>query len=117
MANRTLHARHFGSTTRLRRDSVIQRGQLLAYIIKRKETTVRYLVYDRRNGFDCRAQLLLNLVKVESIIIRNKVDCQTKMTKSTRSTNSMKVGFCILGKVKVDNHVYRLNIDTTSEKI
>jgi hypothetical protein len=39
------------------------------------------------------------------------------MTKSSRSTNSMQVSFCVPWEVKVDNHIYGQNIDTTGENV
>lgn len=39
------------------------------------------------------------------------------MPKSTRTTNTMKISFAILGEIKVDDNVYCLNIDTTSKEV
>ena len=39
------------------------------------------------------------------------------MAVATRSTNAVKVCLGILGEVEVDDDVYRLDVDTTSEQI
>ena len=39
------------------------------------------------------------------------------MSKPSRSTNAMKVGLRILRKIEIDDHVYSLDVDTTSKKI
>ena len=69
------------------------------------------------NRLDFRSELLLNLIEIETILVGNKVDSQTQMPKSTRTTNAMKVGFAVLREIKVDDNVYCLNIDTTSKEI
>jgi hypothetical protein len=69
------------------------------------------------NRLDFRSELLLNLIQVETILVCNKVDSQAQMSKSTRTTNTMKVSFAVLGEIKVDDDVYCLNIDTTSKEV
>lgn len=64
-----------------------------------------------------RAELLLDLVEVESIIPVDEVDGQTEMSKSTGTTNSVEIRFRIFGEIKVDDNVDSLNIDTTGEEI
>ena len=66
---------------------------------------------------DLRSELLLNFIQIETILVGNKVDSQTQMPKSTRTTNAVKVSFTVLRKIKVDNNIYCLNIDTTSKEI
>ena len=39
------------------------------------------------------------------------------MAETPRSTDPMEIGFGIFGKVKVDNYIHRLDIDSTSEEI
>ena len=66
---------------------------------------------------DLRSKLLLNLIQIETILVGNKVDSQTQMPKSTRTTNAMKVSFAVFREIKVDDNVYCLDINTTSEEI
>lgn len=70
-----------------------------------------------RNGGDLRAELLLDTVEVEAIFVRYQVDGESQMTKPTRSANAVKVGFRVLGEIKVDDDVDSLNIDTTSKEV
>lgn len=39
------------------------------------------------------------------------------MSKSTRSTNSVEIGFCILGEVEIDDNVDSLDVNASSQKI
>lgn len=39
------------------------------------------------------------------------------MSKTARSTNSVKICFCVFGKVEIDDNVDGLDINTTSQKI
>jgi hypothetical protein len=70
-----------------------------------------------RDGLDLRSKLLFNLIQIETILIGNKIDSQTQMPKSARTTNTMKVSFAVLGEIKVDDNVYCLNIDTTCKEV
>lgn len=70
-----------------------------------------------RDRLDFSAQLLFDLVEVEPVFIRHQVDRQAEMTKASRAADTMKVGFAILGEIKVNHHVYGLNIDTASEEV
>ena len=60
-------------------------------------------------------KLLLYLIKRLTIIPSDKIDGNTQMTKSAGSTDTMKVRLSVLGKVKIDDNVDCLNIDTASE--
>ena len=70
--------------------------------------------WDRRN---LGTKFLLNLVQVETVFPVDQVDGQTKMTKPTGTANSVEICLGVLGKVKVDNDVDSLNIDTAGQKI
>ena len=78
---------------------------------------VKTLVNGLRNGLDLSPELLLDAVKVESVLPVDQVNSETKVTKATGSTDTMKIGLCIFGEIKVDNDVDSLDINTTSEKI
>lgn len=66
---------------------------------------------------DLSAKLLLDAVEVEAILPVDKVNSQTKMSETTRTTDTMKICLCVLGEVEVDNNVNSLDVDTTSEQI
>ena len=78
---------------------------------------IEALVDSLGNGLDFRAKVPLDIVQVEAIIPVDQVDGQTKMAVATRSTNAVKIGLGVLGEVKVDDDVHRLDIDTTGEQI
>jgi hypothetical protein len=70
-----------------------------------------------RDGLDFGPQLLLNLVQVEPVLVGDQVDRQPEMTESTRTTDTVKVRFAILGEIKVDHDVDSLNINTAREEV
>jgi len=64
-----------------------------------------------------RAQFLLDLVEIESILVSHKVDGETKMSKTAGSSNSMEVCLGILGKVEVNDDVDGLDVDTAGKEV
>mmetsp|Transcript_53035 Transcript_53035/g.60775 ORF Transcript_53035/g.60775 Transcript_53035/m.60775 type:complete len:339 (-) Transcript_53035:703-1719(-) len=68
-------------------------------------------------GLNVSSQFLFNREQTHSVIFSNEVDGQTQMSESTRSTNSMQVGFSGSGEIEVNNNIDRQDIDTTSEQI
>jgi hypothetical protein len=64
-----------------------------------------------------RTELIFNLEKIVLIILRDEIDSQSKMAKSSRSADSMEISLCKSRKVEVDNHIYRLNVDTSGENV
>ena len=69
------------------------------------------------DGLDLSTQFLLDLVEVEAIFVGYKVDSETKMPKSARTTDTMEVCFGVLRKVEVDDDIDCLDIDTTGEEV
>jgi hypothetical protein len=63
-----------------------------------------------RYGLNFSSQLLLYLVQIESVVVRDEVDGESKVSVSSRSPNSMQVSFRILREVEIDNHVHCLYI-------
>ena len=96
-----------------RRLSSLRLGSLLSATWGNIKSSINSL----GDRLDLRSELLLNLIQIETILVGNKVDSQTQMPKSTRATNAMKVSFAVLRKIKVNDDVYCLNIDTTSKEI
>ncbi len=78
---------------------------------------VQLLVDGGGDGLDLSSQLLLDFVQIESVFIGNQVNRDTQVSESTRSSNTMEVGFRALGEVKVDYNVDTLNINTTGEEV
>merc|ERR1711990_431731 len=48
---------------------------------------------------------------------RNKCDCKTFGTKTTRATNSMKILIRFIRHIVIEDDIYSLKIDTTTENI
>jgi hypothetical protein len=51
------------------------------------------------------------------VLLSDKVDGETEVPKTTRTTDSMQIGLRVLREVEVDHDVHRLNIDTTGEQV
>ena len=62
-------------------------------------------------------EFLFNSFDRCSIVLGDQIDRQSQMTESTRPTNTMQVGFTIFRKVKVDDNIDRLYINTAGEQI
>ena len=60
---------------------------------------------------------MLNAIQIKPVLIRNKVNCKTQMTKPTRPANAMEICLGILGEIEVDDDVDGLDIDTASEEV
>lgn len=56
-------------------------------------------------------------MQIVTVFVCEEGDCKTEMTETARSTNSVKIGLCGPGEVKVNDDVDSLNIDTSSEEI
>jgi hypothetical protein len=69
------------------------------------------------NGLDLRPELLLNLIQIEPILECHKIDRETKVTKTSRTTNTMQVGLAVFREIKVDDNIHGLDIDTTGEEV
>lgn len=69
------------------------------------------------NRLDLRSQLLLNAVQIESILIRNEANCQAQVPEAARTTNAVGVRLAVLGKIKVDDDVDGLDVDSAGEKV
>jgi hypothetical protein len=52
-----------------------------------------------------------------AIVVCDQVHGETQVTETSRTTDSVKVRFTILGEIKVDDDIHRLNIDTSGEEI
>lgn len=78
---------------------------------------IKLLVDILGDGLNFSSQLLLDLVQVETVFPIDQVNSQTKVTETTRTTNTVQIGLCVLGEIKVDDDVDRLNIDTAGQQI
>ena len=78
---------------------------------------VKSLVNFFGDGLYLSVELFLYGVQVVPVTVRDKVDCKSKMAKSSRASNSMKVGFGCFWEVKVDDNVHCLYVNSTGEEI
>lgn len=78
---------------------------------------VKRLVNVPRDWSDLSAQLLLNSVEGEPVVVGDQVDCNTKVTEPATSANSVEVGLGHLGEVEVDNDIDGLDVDTPGEQV
>ena len=51
------------------------------------------------------------------IIFSDEVDGKTQVTKTPRSSDSVKIGLCIFREVEINDHVYREDINTSSKNV
>lgn len=78
---------------------------------------IEVLVNRLRDGLNFGAKVAFNVVEVEPIIPVDQVNRQTQVSETTRSSDTMQVGFGVFGEVKVDDNIDGLDINTTSEEI
>lgn len=72
---------------------------------------------DLRDWLDLCAQLGLDLVQSESVVIGDEIDGNTQVAESSGSADSVQVGLGHLGEVEVDDNVDGLDVDTSGEEI
>ena len=78
---------------------------------------VQLAVDGGRDGLDFAAELLLDAVEVQAIVVRDEVDGKTKVAETACATNTVEVRFTVLGEVEVDHHVDTLDVDTAREQV
>ena len=64
-----------------------------------------------------RIQLFLYLYHVLLIPLCDQVDSKTNLPKSARSTNSMQIGIALERKIKVDNNIDSLHINSSGNQV
>lgn len=62
-------------------------------------------VNDRGDGTNFRAQLLLHAAKSMAVLVRDKVDRQSQVAETARTSNAMQVGLAVLWEIKVDDDI------------
>lgn len=78
---------------------------------------IKFLVDVARNWLDLGAKFLFNAVEVEAVVPVDQVDSQTKVTKTSGTTNAVEVGLGVLGEIEVDDNIDSLDVNTASQKI
>ena len=69
------------------------------------------------DGLNLSAEFLFNLIQIKSILIGDEVDCETEMSKPTRTADTMKISLRVLREIEIDNDVDGLDIDTTGKEV
>jgi hypothetical protein len=71
----------------------------------------------RRDRLDLRAQLLLDAVQVEPVVVRDEVDRQAQVPKPPRAADAVQVGLAVFREVEVDDDVDGLDVDAAREEV
>lgn len=83
----------------------------------REQNSLERPINDGRDGLNLSAQLLLDAVEVEPILVGDEVDGESEVAVTSRTSDSVKVRLGVLGEIKVDDDVDGLDVDTTGEEI
>lgn len=78
---------------------------------------VEILVNVLRDAFDLSVEFILDIEQVLLVIFGNEVDGHTQMTKSSGSADSMEIGLSVFWKIKVDDNVDSLDVDSSCKNI
>ena len=78
---------------------------------------VEALVDDLGDRPDLRAELLLDPVQGEAVVVGDEVDGDAHVAEPAGATDAVEVGLSHLGEVEVDDHVHGLDVDTAGEQI
>lgn len=78
---------------------------------------VKTLVNAGRDGLDFGAKVPFDVVEIEAVVPVDQVDGQSEVAESARSTDSVEIGFGILGEVKVDDDIDGLDVNASGEEI
>lgn len=70
-----------------------------------------------RDRLYLRAELLLDAVQGEPILVRDQVDRDTEVTETSRATDAVKVGLRHAREVEINDDVDRLHVDTSCKEI
>lgn len=68
-------------------------------------------------GLDFSAELLLDAVQIEAVLVRDEVDGDTEMAEPARAADTVQVCLGHFRKVKVDHDVDGLDVDTAREEV
>lgn len=69
------------------------------------------------DGLNLSTQIPFNVVEVETVVPVNQVNSQTQVAVTAGSTNAVQIRLCILGEIKVDDDINRLDINTSGEQV
>ena len=78
---------------------------------------IEAFVDDFGDGADLRAELVLDPVQGEAVVVRDEVEGDSEVAEAAGSTDAVKVGLRHLGEVEVDDDVDGLDVDTAGEEV
>ena len=78
---------------------------------------VEALVDHLGDGADLRAELVLDSVQGEAVVVCNEVEGDTEVAEAAGPTDAVEVGLRHLGEVEVDDDIDCLDVDTTGEEV
>lgn len=90
---------------------------LLLQLLLVELSHVEGFVDDLGDGADLCAELLLDPVQGEAIVVGDQIDGHAEVTEPSGSSNSVQIRFCHLWKVEVDDNVDGLDVDSPCEEI
>ena len=74
-------------------------------------------VNGRLDRLELCAQLFLDAVQVEAVIVCDKIDAQARVTKAAKAANAVQVGLGVLGEIEIDHHVHTLDVNASGKKV
>ena len=78
---------------------------------------VEALVDHLGDGADLRAELVLDSVQGEAVVVRDEVEGDAEVAEAAGPTDAVEVGLRHLGEVEVDDDVDCLDVDTAGEEV
>ena len=78
---------------------------------------VEALVDHLGDGADLRAELVLDSVQGEAVVVRDEVEGDAEVAEAAGPTDAVEVGLRHLGEVEVDDNVDSLNVDTAGQQV
>lgn len=92
-------------------------GCLLVFIDELLVGDVQLWVNGLWNWLDAGAELLLNAAKGVTVLVGDKVDSNSEVTETSRTSDSVKVSLGVSWEVEVDDDIDSLDVDTTGEQV
>ena len=78
---------------------------------------VEALVNHLGDGADLRAELVLDPVQGEAVVVRDEVEGDAEVAEAAGPTDAVEVGLRHLGEVEVDDDIDCLDVDTAGEEV
>lgn len=96
---------------------LLHSDERINYGYKHRSHRVKIFVDVLRNWSYFSVQIVFNWKQIMFIVLRDKVDCYTTVTKAAWSSYPMQVGFGVLREVEVDYNIDWNDINTSGKQI